>query len=60
MDTGDAARLGADVDRYSFIVVDLHRLFLAGFDRRTPESTHSGGSGGGQPVPPWAQEQVTA
>jgi hypothetical protein len=29
------ARLGADVDRYSFTVVDLHRLLLAGFDRRT-------------------------
>src|SRR3954471_3044179 len=27
---GDAARLGADVDRYSFIVTDLHRLLLAG------------------------------
>jgi hypothetical protein len=29
------ARLGADVDRYSFIVADLHPLLLAGFDRRT-------------------------
>ena len=28
--TGDSARLGADVDRYSFIVVDLHHLLLAG------------------------------
>ena len=27
---GDDARLGADVDRYSFIVVDLHHLLLAG------------------------------
>ena len=26
----DGARLGADVDRYSFIVVDLHHLLLAG------------------------------
>jgi hypothetical protein len=26
----DAARLGVDVDRYSFIVSDLHRLLLAG------------------------------
>ena len=26
----DDARLGADVDRYSFIVVDLHHLLLAG------------------------------
>jgi hypothetical protein len=24
------ARLGADMDRYSFIVSDLHRLFVAG------------------------------
>jgi hypothetical protein len=29
------ARLGADADRYSFIVADLHLLLLAGFDRRT-------------------------
>ena len=28
--TGAGARLGADVDRYSFIVVDLHHLLLAG------------------------------
>src|SRR5436309_4292894 len=28
--TSAAARLGADVDRYSFIVVDLHHLLLAG------------------------------
>jgi hypothetical protein len=28
-------RLGADADRYSFTVVDLHHLLLAGFDRRT-------------------------
>lgn len=28
--TNDNARLGADVDRYSFIVVDLHHLLLAG------------------------------
>ena len=27
---GDDARLGADVVRYSFIVVDLHHLLLAG------------------------------
>ena len=26
----DSARLGADVDRYSFIVVDLHHLLPAG------------------------------
>ena len=28
------ARLGADADRYSFTVVDFHRLLFAGFDRR--------------------------
>jgi hypothetical protein len=28
--TDDGARLGADVDRYSFIVVDLHHLLPAG------------------------------
>lgn len=28
--TDAGARLGADVDRYSFIVSDLHRLLLAG------------------------------
>ena len=28
--TDDDARLGADVDRYSFIATDLHRLLLAG------------------------------
>ena len=28
--TGGDARLGADVDRYSFIVADSHRLLLAG------------------------------
>ena len=33
--TNARARLGADVDRYSFIVVDLHHLLFAGFDRRT-------------------------
>jgi hypothetical protein len=35
-----SARLGADVDRYSFTVVDLHLLFFAGFDRRTHNSSH--------------------
>ena len=33
--TDDSARLGADVDRYSFIATDLHRLLLAGLSRRT-------------------------
>jgi hypothetical protein len=32
---GANARLGADADRYSFTVVDLHLLLCAGFDRRT-------------------------
>jgi len=27
---GDNARLGASVDRYSFTVMDLHHLLLAG------------------------------
>ena len=27
---GDSARLEVDVDRYSFIVSDLHRLLVAG------------------------------
>jgi hypothetical protein len=30
-----SARLGADADRYSFIVEDFHLLLFAGFDRRT-------------------------
>jgi hypothetical protein len=33
--TDDGARLGADVDRYSFTVVDLHHLLPAGLSRRT-------------------------
>ena len=33
--TNANARLGADADRYSFTVVDLHLLLFAGFDRRT-------------------------
>ena len=35
--TNVCARLGADADRYSFIVVDLHHLLLAGLPahRRT-------------------------
>jgi hypothetical protein len=32
---GASARLGADVDRCSFTVVDLHHLLLAGLCRRT-------------------------
>jgi len=34
------ARLGADVDRYSFIVVDLHHLLLAGLPAHF-ESDHA-------------------
>ena len=30
-----SARLGANADRYSFTVVDLHLLLFAGFHRRT-------------------------
>jgi hypothetical protein len=33
--TGDGTRLGADVVRYSFIVVDLHHLLLAGLPAHT-------------------------
>jgi hypothetical protein len=32
---GASARLGADADRYSFTVVDVHHLLLAGLCRRT-------------------------
>src|SRR5215472_6979022 len=32
---GASARLGVDVDRYSFTVVDFHHLLLAGLCRRT-------------------------
>ena len=34
--TDDGARLGADVVRYSFIVMDLHHLLLAGFTGAHP------------------------
>jgi hypothetical protein len=40
--TSADARLGADVDRYSFIVVDLHHLLLAGLPAHSitrPERT---------------------
>jgi hypothetical protein len=37
---GADARLGADVDRYSFTVVDLHHLLPAGLCRRT-QKKHS-------------------
>lgn len=33
--TDDSARLGADVDRYSFIATDSHRLLLAGLPAHT-------------------------
>jgi hypothetical protein len=32
------ARLGADVDRYSFIAVDFHHLLLAGLPAHSPQS----------------------
>jgi hypothetical protein len=35
------ARLGADVGRYSFIVVDLHHLLLAGLYRRFRQTPRS-------------------
>jgi hypothetical protein len=34
--TDDTARLGANVDRYSFIAADLHRLLLAGLPAHRP------------------------
>src|SRR5438132_12725883 len=36
------ARLGADVVRYSFIVVDLHHLLLAGLPAHLCENARSG------------------
>jgi hypothetical protein len=41
------ARLGADVDRYSFIVVDLHHLLLAGLPAHF-ESSHASHAVGGR------------
>jgi hypothetical protein len=35
------ARLGADVDRYTFIVVDLHHLILAGLPAHLCENSYS-------------------
>jgi hypothetical protein len=40
--TDACARLGADVVRYSFIVVDLHHLLLAGLPAHLCENTRSG------------------
>jgi len=37
--TSNDARLGADVGRYSFIVVDLHHLLLAGLPAHHPVNT---------------------
>jgi len=42
---GECARLGADTDRYSFIVVDSHHLLIAGLPAH-PEDAPT------QPVPP--------
>src|SRR5258707_7751298 len=44
------ARLGADVDRYSFIVVDLHHLLLAGLPAHF-ESYMPSHAVGGTPAP---------
>ena len=47
------ARLGADVDRYSFIVVDLHHLLLAGLPAHSaprPKRTIDRGSAPGKPL----------
>jgi hypothetical protein len=43
---GTDARLGADVDRYSFIVVDLHHLLLAGLPAHYRWRSSSSGEGG--------------
>ena len=43
--TGTCARLRADADRYSFIVVDFHPLLLAGFTGALSCSFNSGHSG---------------
>src|SRR5690349_17725293 len=44
---GGDARLGADADRYSFIVTDFHRLLLAGLPAHCPgyDGHHGVGSG---------------
>jgi hypothetical protein len=39
------ARLGADVVRYSFIVMDLHHLLLAGLPAHAKRSNPSRGNG---------------
>ena len=39
---GGRARLGADVDRYSFIAVDLHHLLLAGLPAHLCENASLG------------------
>ena len=41
--TGGGARLGADVDRYSFIAVDFHHLLLAGLPAHTHPTRLSAG-----------------
>jgi hypothetical protein len=43
---GSDARLGADVDRYSFIAVDLHHLLLAGLPAHYRWRSSSSGEGG--------------
>src|SRR5258707_6725811 len=49
------ARLGADVDRYSFIVVDLHHLLLAGlpahFESSRPSQPLQRGTTPPSPIP---------
>ncbi len=43
----DSARLGADVVRYSFIVMDFHHLLLAGLPAHTLPTDLPGCIGGG-------------
>jgi hypothetical protein len=53
---GTGARLGADVDRYSFIAVDLHHLLLAGLPAHY--CCYGNGSrmdGLAGATPPWAR-----
>lgn len=53
---GACARLGADVVRYSFIVVDLHHLLLAGLPAHPCENAKAlGFSGFALPVPRYNQ-----
>src|SRR5262249_36614609 len=49
---GDRARLGVDVDRYSFIVSDLHRLLIAGLPAHCERICMSSGNPGDEDCGP--------